>query len=223
MKPLLSLISTLWHRLLPWMRPEHLIRAFLALEIVTGLVEANWTPVFVAGLTLGLTFLPAIFARRFEIHVPVSFVSAIAIFTFATLFMGEIWDFYERFWWWDMALHGSSAIGFGLIGFLFIFLMFQGSRHEAPPLSVALIAFTFALSIGALWEIFEYLMDQTFDMTMQRSGLDDTMGDLLVDMAGAALGALVGYLYMIRRVGGWFSRMIDDIIAQNRRLFRKRK
>ena len=39
----------------------------------------------------------------------------------------------------------------------------------------------------------------------------------------AALGALVGYLYMIRRVGGWFSRMIDDIVAKNRRLFRKRK
>jgi hypothetical protein len=221
MKSLAATISSLWNRVLPWLRPEYLIRAFLLLEIMTGLNEGNWTPAFIATATLILTFLPAIFARRWQIHVPPSFVSAIIVFTFATLFMGEVWDYYERFWWWDLVLHGSSAIGFGLIGFLFIFLMFQGNRHNAPPLSVAVISFTFALSIGALWEIFEFAMDKSFGMTMQKSGLGDTMYDLIVDTFGAALGALAGYLYLKGQLGGGLRQLIEEAVSRNRRIFRR--
>jgi len=47
-------------------------------------------------------------------------------------------------------------------------------------------------SIGALWEVFEFGMDQIFGMNMQKSGLVDTMGDLIVDAIGAGLAAMSG-------------------------------
>jgi hypothetical protein len=52
------------------------------------------------------------------------------------------------------------------------------------------------LSIGALWEIFEFLMDSLFGLNMQKSGLIDTMWDLIVDALGALVISILGYLYL---------------------------
>ena len=201
-------------------RTNHVITAVrlaLVIAAIIALWEGNWSASFVSTATLILTYLPQIFADRFGIRLPVGFSTAIVLFIFATLFLGEVLDFYNRYWWWDIALHGGSAIGFGLIGTLFVLMLFEGDRYAAPPIAIAFISWCFALSIGALWEIFEYAMDQTFGMNMQKSGLVDTMWDLIVDAVGGAIGAAAGFLYLKgREIGG-----LGAFVAQNRRWFRK--
>ena len=143
------------------------------------------------------------------------------IFVAATLFLGEVFGFYERFWWWDTAMHATSAIGFGLIGFVLVFMMFQGDRYAAPPLALAFFAFCFAIMIGSLWEIFEFAMDQFFGFNMQKSGLPDTMSDLIVNMVGAAIGAGTGYAYLRGQRRGGLMWLIDEFVRRNPRLFRR--
>lgn len=181
----------------------------------------RWSLGFVALVTLGLAMAPALLARRFDIRLPMPFLFATTIFIFAAFFMGEVFDFYERVWWWDIALHGASAVGFGLIGFLFVFMLFEGDRFAAPPSAIALIAFACAITVGAMWEIFEYLMDLTFGMSMQKSGLDDTMGDLIVDAFGALLASFSGYLYLRGSEEGLLSRAIQQFVGLNRRFYEK--
>lgn len=215
--------ARLWRKVRPHLLPDPVIRAILALETLTALWAQDWTSAFIASATLLLTFLPQIFASRWQIHIPVTFSSAIIVFTFATLFMGSAWNYYERFWWWDLLMHGGSAVGFGLLGFLFVFLMFKGNKYNAPPVSVAFVAFCFGLTIGVIWEIFEYFLDVTFGMTTQGTGIDDTMHDLIVDTIGAAIGALAGFLYLKGQVPGWFGRSIAEAVRRNRRLFRRNR
>ena len=198
-----------------------LIRAFLLIEAGVGLIEGAWSVVFLALTTFVLTLSPTRFARWLGIDLPPSFLLAIVFFLFATLFLGEVFDFYERYWWWDVALHFGSALGFGLVGFLFIFMLFEGDRYAAPPAAIAVLSFSVALSIGALWEIFEFAMDQIFGMNMQKSGLVDTMTDLIVDTAGASIGAVSGYFYLKGRQLGGVGYAIDDFVQKNRRLYRK--
>lgn len=190
--------------------------AAMAFAIWSG----HWSNVFVIVTAFFLTLLPTVFADRFEIKFPMAFLAAISLFVFATLFLGEVLDFYNRFWWWDILLHGMSAVGFGIIGFLFIFFLFEGDRYAAPPWALALIAFVFALSIGTLWEIFEFGMDEIFGLNMQKSGLPDTMTDLIVDALGALTGALSGFFWLKGRQVG-FSGMIDEFVALNRQWFTK--
>ena len=197
------------------------IQTILGLEILSGLATHTWPAVFVAVATLVLTFLPERFAGFFGIRLPRSVLTAIVMFIFATLFLGEIGDFYERFWWWDVVLHFTSALSFGAIGFLLIFMLFEGDRYAAPHWALALLAFCVGLSIGALWEMFEFSMDQVFGMNMQKSGLVDTMKDLIIDSGGAAIGAFSGYLYLKERQFGGLGRVLEQFVEANKRWYGK--
>ncbi|SMY06339.1 hypothetical protein [Flavimaricola marinus] len=198
-----------------------IVQIILLAEAVTGLWTQAWSAVFVALATLGLTFLPNRFARFLGIELPRTILTAMVVFIFATLFLGEVADFYERFWWWDVALHFSSALSFGAMGFLLIFMLFEGDRYAAPAWALAALAFCVGLSIGTLWEIFEFTMDQVFGMNMQKSGLIDTMKDLIIDTAGAAIGAFSGYLYLKGRQFGGLGAVLEQFVQANRRFYGK--
>lgn len=198
-----------------------IIQGVLVMEVMTGVMTRTWSAVFVAGSTLGLTFLPQRFAGMLGIALPRTVLTAIVVFIFASMFLGEIADFYERFWWWDVVLHFTSALTFGLMGFLLIFMLFEGDRYAAPPWALSVLAFSVGLSIGALWEIFEFTMDQVFGMNMQKSGLMDTMKDLIIDTAGAAIGAVFGFFYLKGRQIGGLGRVMHQFVEANHRFYGK--
>ncbi|MEN8847258.1 MAG: hypothetical protein ABF377_04175 [Akkermansiaceae bacterium] len=204
--------------------PKIILLIWLSLVISIGasLYNGLWSTVFVSMVALVMTVLPIIFAERFEVKLPIRFAAAISIFAFATLFLGEVRDYYGRFWWWDVVLHTASAVGFGLIGFLGVFMLFEGDRFKAPPIALAILSFCFAVSIGAIWEIFEFAMDQIFGMNMQKSGLVDTMWDLIVDCIGAIIGSSAGFLYLEKRHGtGLLAGWIRSFIRLNKKLYSK--
>jgi len=97
------------------------------------------------------------------------------------------------------------------------------SRHEvdAKPLAIAIFSFSFAIAIGAIWEIFEFSMDQFFAMNMQKSGLVDTMGDLIVDTIGAILAAGIGFIYFKTKKTIIFDGMIKKAKKENPQFFKK--
>jgi hypothetical protein len=199
------------------------IRTLLIGAALFAVYEASWISLFVAIVTFVLTFAPQMFEQYYQVRVPVFFTSAIIVFTYSTLFLGEVGDFYERYWWWDVALHAGAAIGLGLMGFVFIFILFKGDKYAAPPWAMAWFAFCFALSLGVIWEYFEFGMDQIFGTNMQKSGLIDTMYDLIVDGFGAGLGALAGFFYLKGQKFGGLAALIDEFVRTNRRLFGKNK
>jgi RNAse (barnase) inhibitor barstar len=140
---------------------------------------------------------------------------AIIVFVYATLFLGEVGSFYERFWWWDIALHIGSAMAFGCIGFVIMYLLFKSNKLEANSFWLSVFTFCFAVSIGVIWEIFEFSMDQIFGMNMQKSGLIDTMWDLIVDSIGGLIASIAGYAFMKGNQRSYFSRLINIFIKDN--------
>lgn len=198
-----------------------LIWAALVCVALWALFEWQLELVFVALATLALSMAPVYVAKWANIRVPPSFIAALVLFVAGTLFLGEVFDFYGRLWWWDMVMHTGSAIGFGLIGFVLVFMMFQGDRYAAPPVAVAFFAFCFGITIGTLWEIFEFGMDQMFGFNMQKSGLMDTMSDLIVDMLGAIIGAASGFAYLKGQARGGLAGVIDEFVRRNPRFFKR--
>ena len=194
--------------------------ALLALTI-GALLFGRWSLSFVSGATLILSMAPIFLARWFRIALPVPVVLGIILFVFASIFLGEAFDFYRRFWWWDLALHGFSAVGFGLFGFLMTLMLFEGDTFAAPPWALALISFCVAMTVGSVWEIFEFAMDRSFGLNMQKSGLDDTMGDLIINAAGGSVAAITGFFYLRGRKRGFLNRIIRQFMLINKRFYRR--
>lgn len=200
----------------------YVIWATLIGAFVFSVIRAEWMTAFISAFTFLLTLAPFGIQRRYNIHVPHGFMVFIVLFLYGALFLGEVQDFYERFWWWDVLLHGGSALGIGLIAFVILLMLYQGEKITARPVVISFFAFSFAVAIGALWEIVEFTIDQFLGTNLQKSGLVDTMWDLIVDVAGAAVAAVSGYWYLVRKKTGVLSGFIHETFNKNKARMTKR-
>jgi hypothetical protein len=199
----------------------------MLIGMAASIYEQQWLNTAAIGGILLLTALPLLILRRLAIFIPPEFELLAIAFIFASLFLGGTRDYYGRFWWWDLALHTTSGALLGILGFLLVYVLNGIPRLDLHlrPGFVAFFAFCFALAVGALWEVFEFSMDELAGTNMQTpflgdpSGLTDTMWDLIVDALGALAIALAGYLYMKRGMTSFIERWIQRFIAGNPRLF----
>lgn len=187
----------------------------LVLGVGFGSFLQDWSTVFISAITLIITLYVISLSRRVKVRIPASLLTAAIIFIYATLFLGEVGSFYERFWWWDVVLHTGSAIGFGLIGAIILILLFRQEKVTASPMLISVFVFTFAVAIGAVWEIFEFAMDQSFGLSMQKSGLVDTMADLIVDSIGALLASAASYAYLTDGRRSRLTKVLAEAVQEN--------
>lgn len=206
------------------------IGIFLKVSIGLGSLllyfSGNYQAAFESLIIMLVTFLPIMMARYFHIRIPLEFDTLAVIFIYMSLFLGEVQNFYIRFWWWDLILHASSAFIMGITGFLLVYVMNQNKKinmHLSPGF-IAMFAFMFAQGMGSLWEIFEFAMDQFFGLNMQKSGIVDTMWDLIVNGISALTISLLGYGYLKAKGDDSFlEHVIQKFINANPRFFRKRR
>lgn len=180
-------------------------RAFRVLLIITALFALwhfHWKEIGYLMFILFLTYLPRRIESRIGIDYPGEVEILILFFIIGSIYLGEMHSYYDKYPWWDMLLHSMSAIVIGGIGFSIVFILNESKKivFKLSPLFVSVFAFCFAVSIGVVWEIFEFAMDQTFGLRMQKSGLMDTMGDLIVDCLGALFFSIFGYFHLRKQI-----------------------
>ena len=220
-------------------KPDRITRVHLwigrILLIVVGiewiylLIEAQWLSLFVVSLLLIVLFIPILFRKNLQVEIPAEFHLTAVIFTFAALYLGEVQEFYQRVWWWDIALHATAGLLMGILGFLLIYILNESKRIDIhlTPGFIAFFAFTFAVTIGTVWEIFEFSMDQIFGLNMQKpmlgdpSGLTDTMWDMIVNAIGAIIISLMGWWYLKYEKDFFMKEWIRNFIKKNPRLFKE--
>ncbi len=194
-----------------------LLRGALLVAAFLAVATKNWSALFAAIGAFGLTYVPRVLASAIHVRLPLQFEAIITLFIYASIFLGEVGDYYDRFWWWDTLLHAGAAFSFGFIGFLVLFLLQSRQKLQASPLLISMFAFSFGLAIGALWEIFEFAVDSLFGLNMQKSGLPDTMGDLIIDTVGAGIASFIGYLNLRYNFRDPYDAFIDWFLRANPR------
>lgn len=152
--------------------------------------------------------LPSFINRKFNVTIPNNTIIAYLIFLYAAIVLGEVRSFYYRFTYWDTVLHAFSAGMLGSLGFDIVNVLNKTADDKELKLSpffVAMFSFCFAVSIGVLWEIYEFSFDGILHLNMQkfrledgsnligREALRDTMDDLIIDCVGALTTSTIGY------------------------------
>lgn len=203
---------------------SYFLRLLILIEAVTAAWNKNLLLLFLSLGILILTFLPSFIERNYKINLPTELEFLVVIFISSSLFLGEMQKFYIKFWWWDIFLHSISGITLAFMGFLMVYIIYTEKKMRTTPKFVALFSFSFAVAIGVLWEIVEFTIDSSIGWNMQKSGLVDTMWDLIVNSISACVISLLGYFYLKRKEPTMlFRKMLIKFVTENPHLFRKRR
>lgn len=157
--------------------------------------------------------VPYFLKKHLKIEIPPLLLIMYIVFLYCAIFLGEVQGFYYRIPHWDSWLHGFSAVMAGFLGFILVDVINKSNRMglSLSPVFIALFAFCFAVSIGVMWEIYEYSFDGILGLNMQkfmledgtpligRAALNDTMKDILIDCCGSLIASITGYIALIRQ------------------------
>jgi len=158
-------------------------------------------------LGLVVLSLPSVVERRWKVSIPNFIYIMYYVFLYCAIFLGEVMNFYYVIPHWDVILHFFSGAMLGALGFILVSWLNDSEkvRVSLSPAFIALFAFCFALSCGAVWEIYEYTFDGLLNLNMQKfitasgevlvghDALRDTMKDIMVDAVAALMVSVIGY------------------------------
>ena len=196
---------------------SYMLKIVVIATIFFSLFEKDWFLIASSITILFFSALPSLVERQFHITLPVEVDLVLTTFIFFHFILGEFGQYYLKFWWFDLLLHGSSGIIIGMVGFVIIYFFLYTRKIQANPLLVTVFSVSFSLAAGALWEIFEFIMDISFGMNMQKSGLVDTMTDLIIDFIGAGLVGIWVYRYLRKDEDGIIKILANRFIRFNLR------
>ena len=157
-----------------------ILRFLVIVCMILQILNKNWNNVFLCVLTLILFMIPIIVDKKLNIHLPTLLESIILLFIFSAEILGEIQNFYGIFPHWDTMLHTLNGFLCAAIGFSLIDILNQSEKFsiKLTPVFVALVAFCFSMTIGVLWEFFEYGMDTFAKTDMQKDRIVSTVSSV---------------------------------------------
>ena len=146
------------------------LRGLVIFTLVRAALRRDFESVFLCGLTLLLMIVPSIFSRRLRIELPGTLEIIILLFIFAAEILGEINSFYIRVPNWDTMLHTLNGFLCAAIGFALVDMLNRSDRFsfKLSPVYLAIVAFCFSMTVGVLWEFFEYFGDLLLGLDMQK-------------------------------------------------------
>ncbi|MEG0277116.1 MAG: hypothetical protein RR630_08805 [Coprobacillus sp.] len=174
--------------------------------------------VFMIGQFIMMLFvlnLPRILKSKYDIQIPFMLDIYFVLFAFCGFILGDVFNFYGRYPYWDAILHAFSGVILAYAGFLII--DFLDKEYTIPvsfsPKFICVAVVLFSLSLGAVWEVSEFLIDDMFGTNSQQymkstdgtlvgekdipleghEALRDTMNDLILDLGGSIIVATITY------------------------------
>lgn len=167
------------------------IQMVLTLIVVFSVIRqfflGNYHNMFLGILTLILFMVPQFLDKKLSVTIPVGLETVILIFIFSAEILGEINAFYVKIPIWDSILHTTNGFLMAAIGFALIDLFNRSEKFsiKMSPYFVAFFAFCFSMTVGVLWEFFEFSMDQFFGLDMQKDWIVTAINSVKLNPIGA--------------------------------------
>lgn len=164
-----------------------ILRLIVVAALVLNVVQKEFESAFICGLCFILFLLPSFLEHRLRIAIPSVMEIVILLFIFSAEMLGELSNYYSQYAHWDTMLHTANgficaAFGFSLVDIL---TRNQQEKFRLSPLYVALVAFCFSMTVGVMWEFFEYGMDVVFHTDMQKDTVIHTIPTVALASDGA--------------------------------------
>ena len=163
-----------------------ILSALTIFTLVRSILNGSYENTFLCILTLALLLIPSIMQVRFHVEIPITLEITLLIFIFAGEVLGEIEQFYTIFPYWDTLLHTINGFLAAAIGFSFAIVL-NRDEHVAfrmSPFFLSLVAFSFSMTVGVLWEFVEFFGDQLTGADMQKDTIIQSISSIALNPDG---------------------------------------
>lgn len=169
------------------------LKVSVILVMVAQFFNQNYYNVFLCLLALVMFSVPTAVGMRFKIKLPSTLEIIILLFIYSAVILGEIRNYYVNYKYWDTMLHTLNGFLMAAIGFSLVDILNRSNnvRVNLSPEFVALVAFSFSMTVGVLWEFFEFGMDNFFRLDMQKDTFLNTISSVAIDTSGDGSPVLV--------------------------------
>lgn len=159
-----------------------ILRTLVILCMILQIIHGDLGNAFLCLLSLVLLLLPSFIQQKLDISLPNTLEIIIYLFIFSAEILGEINNFYEFIPYWDTMLHTINGFLCAAIGFSLINLLNNTSdKFHLSPLYLCIVAFCFSMTIGVLWEFFEYASDKYLKLDMQKDRIVSVISTVTLD------------------------------------------
>ena len=171
-----------------------ILRIVVLLTLVSSIIRGEYENAFVCLLVLFLFMLPLFIQQNFGIELPSTLEIITLLFIFASEILGELGCFFITYPNWDSILHTTTGFLCAATGFALIDILNRNSKikFELSPVYVSLVAFCFSMTIGVLWEFFEFSMDRLFLMDMQKDTIIHSITSVMLDPTNMNIPVTIG-------------------------------
>lgn len=158
------------------------LRLSVILVMIRQIFNGNYESVFLCLLTLLLLVGPSIAQITLRVELPTTLEIIILLFVYAAEILGEIRQFYAVFPHWDTILHTLNGFLAAAIGFSLVELLNRNQKlvFQLSPFFTALVALCFSMTVGIMWEFFEFTMDMVFGLDMQKDTVIHSISSVLL-------------------------------------------
>lgn len=160
-----------------------ILRTFVIISLIMAAVRGEYENVFVCALSLVLFLVPSFIERGLKIALPTTFEIIILLFIFSAEILGEIHNYYMKVPYWDTILHTLNGFLFAAFGFSLLDIINRNPKikFQLSPAYLAIVAFCFSMTIGVLWEFFEFGCDMLLGKDMQKDFVINTINSVTLD------------------------------------------
>ena len=162
------------------------LRILVIAVLVLSLIEKRYESVATCFLVLVLFLVPSFLERKLHFELPSTIEKIILLFIYAAEIMGELREFYIRVPWWDTMLHTMNGFLFAAFGFALVDILNSNPnvKLSLSPFYLAFVSFCFSMTVGVVWEFFEFSMDWFFHLDMQKDTVVNTIRSVMLNPDG---------------------------------------
>lgn len=160
-----------------------ILRILVVISMIRQFMLGNYESVMLCVLTLLLFVVPMVVQVRLNVDFPQVLEVIILLFIYAAEILGEVNSYYTAIPYWDIMLHTLNGFLCGAIGFSLALCLDKDEKvfFRMSPLLIVIVSFSFSMTIGVLWEFFEYAADHILLLDMQKDTVVHTVSSVLLN------------------------------------------
>ena len=157
-----------------------ILRLLVIICMVAQAIHHNWENVFLCLLTLVLFTVPTLIEKKLKIDFPSTLEIIVYLFIYSAEILGEIQNFYGIFHTWDTMLHTLNGFLCAAVGFSLVDIINRNEKFKVDlsPIFLSLVAFCFSMTVGVMWEFFEFAADRYLLTDMQKDRVVDVVSSV---------------------------------------------